>query len=149
MRSSGSTSISRPFPSDVRHPVGELLQPDSRLRVGRRTPIAARRKGASGSHLRTVRQTRALELTQLEEPAEEYPEPVLDDQKGVLAAPGVAREKRDLAGTEAVSTDVVQIEILQRERSDHFLGMLHRLRSRLAPARHELRRNPGVANRPP
>src|SRR5687767_13924786 len=74
-------------PAIPRHITPELLQPDRRLRIARRAPVAAGREGAARADLRRVGHRGALELAQLEEAVEENSQPLLDAGQVVLVPP--------------------------------------------------------------
>src|SRR5918996_4526225 len=97
--------------------------------VAWRAPIAARRERPARSDLRRIRQRRALELAGFEEAAQEYCEPLLDRCPVVsgFAAPRVLRKVGNATRTMAEAADVIEKEILQRERADDCLAHLYRL----------------------
>src|SRR5512135_2728703 len=109
----------------------ELGEPGLGVAVGGRAPVAARRERAAGADLGAVGQRAALELAALEETLQEHAEPLADLGKAVaaLAAPRVPGEERDLRGCVPEAQRVVQMEVLQRIRTDDALGELGRLAS--------------------
>src|SRR3989449_3406712 len=139
--------------SRIRNALSGLLQPRVRFRIARRTPIASRRERPSRADLRCIRQTGSLELAELKKSVQEYFQPSLDLTERVLlllvfagrVGPGAARpiaprvlgHERDLAGPIPETADVVQIEVLQLERSDDSLGQLRRSGRRLVVARNQ------------
>ena len=138
----------------------KLFQPDRRLGVGGRAPVAARGERAAGADFGAVGDGGALELAGLEEAIQKQAEPLLDGGQGVLVllvvrervgpctarfvGPGVVGEEGDFGGAEAVARRVVEVEVLQLVGADLLLGGLKQRGRIVTRMRNEFRRDLGV-----
>src|SRR4051812_35556773 len=57
----------------TRHVALELVEPEPRIAIGGRAPVAPWREIAPGDHLGPIRHRRALKLADLKEPVQEHP----------------------------------------------------------------------------
>ena len=142
-----------PGHSSLRHVVGKLGQPNGRRCIRRSAPITTRRQCAARGNLRSIRQRRPFELVG-EETSQENRKPKANfiEAIGPLrccrnvgwpyspfnVTPRVPCEESNLRGFEAVSCQVIKVEILQGIRTD---GLFARLNRSAGAGRNELRRN--------
>src|SRR5258706_5893929 len=101
-------------------PTGKADPPPLAVPVGLPPPVSARRERAAGTYFRAVRHRAALELARRKKALEEHAQPLADLGKrvAVLAAPCVPRDERDLGRRVAEAQGVVNVEVLQRVRTD-------------------------------
>ena len=87
-----------------------LREPQRTCGIGRHLPRASGREGDL-SNLRTVRQTRTLELLR-KETLEEYLQPLLQYFIAVFFAPSILCHTVKLCGGEAVANEIIEIKVV-------------------------------------
>src|SRR5204863_7892651 len=93
-----------------RRHVLECLEPDVGVAIGRRAPVAARRKRAARTDLGRIRDGAARVLTHLKEAAQEHTEPFADRGELVLVAPRAPAAEGDLRRRVAEAQRVYRLE---------------------------------------